>query len=94
VTLRESELAKVSDHKWGTMKELVEYIAKSIVSHPDHVEVLEEDVGAGDIRLSLTVHPDDMGKAIGSRGRIVQSIRTVLRVSAVKHDVRVSLEID
>jgi len=76
------------------MKELVEYIARSVVSYPDHVEVLEEDLGDGDIRLSLTVHPDDMGKVIGRRGRVVHSIRTVLRVLAVKRDVRVSLEVD
>ena len=76
------------------MKELVEYIVKSIVSYPDHVEVLEEDAGEGDIRLNLTVHPDDMGKVIGRQGRVVQSIRTVLRVLAVKHDVRVSLDVD
>ena len=76
------------------MKELVEYIVKSIVSYPDHMEVLEEDAGEGDIRLNVTVHPDDTGKVIGRRGRIVQSIRTVLRVLAVKQDVRVSLAVD
>ncbi len=75
------------------MKELVEYIAKAIASNPDDVKVTEEEDEEGHIIIKLEVHPDDKGKVIGRQGRVAQSMRTLLRVAAVKNDVRVSLEI-
>ena len=74
------------------MKELVEYIARSIVSEPDEVNVTEEDQ-SGHIILRLEVAPDDKGKVIGRQGRVAQSIRALLRVAAVKQDTRATLEI-
>ena len=74
------------------MKELVEYIAKSIVSYPEEVSVTEEDED-GRIILRLEVAPDDKGKVIGRQGRVAQSIRVLLRVAAVKEDTRAILEI-
>jgi len=74
------------------MKELVEYIAKSIVDEPDQVTVSE---GYGDgIVLTLHVAPDDMGKVIGKQGRIATAIRTLLKVAAVKKSIRVTLNIE
>ena len=74
------------------MKELVEYIAKSIVDEPDQVTVSE---GYGDgIVLTLHVAPDDMGKVIGKQGRIATAIRTLLKVAAVKKGIRVTLNIE
>ena len=75
------------------MKELVEYIARSIASHPDEVAVTEEIRDDGGIVLRLEVAPDDKGMVIGRQGRVAQSIRVLLRVAAVKQDTRVSLEI-
>ena len=75
------------------MKELVEYIAKAIASNPDDVNVTEHDDGDGNITISLDVHPDDKGKVIGRNGRVAQSLRILLRVAAVKNNVRVNLEI-
>ena len=75
------------------MKELVEYIAKTIASKPEDVKVTEEQDEEGHITIRLEVHPDDKGKVIGRQGRVAQSMRTLLRVAAVKNDVRVSLEI-
>lgn len=75
------------------MKELVEYIAKSIASQPDEVVVTEEDDG-GRILIRLNVAPDDKGKVIGRDGRVAQSIRSLLRVAAVKEDTRAVLEIE
>ena len=74
------------------MKELVEYIAKSIASYPDEVKVteIEED---GRVILRLEVAPDDKGKVIGRGGRVAQSIRVLLRVAAVKQGTRAILEI-
>ena len=74
------------------MKELVEYIAKSIASHPDEVKVTQEDED-GRIILRLEVAPDDKGKVIGRQGRLAQSIRVLLRVAAVKEGTRAILEI-
>ena len=74
------------------MKELVEYIARSIASHPDEVKVTEEDDG-GQIVVRLEVSPEDKGKVIGRQGRVAQSMRTLLRVAAVKRGARAILEI-
>ena len=74
------------------MKELVEYIAKSIASEPDQVRVTEEEED-GRIVFKLEVAPDDKGKVIGRQGRVAQSIRILLRVAAVKQGTRSVLEI-
>ena len=76
------------------MKELVEYIARSIASEPDEVVVSEEyDEEEDRVILRLEVAPDDKGKIIGRQGRVAQSIRMLLRVAAVKQGTRASLEI-
>ncbi len=74
------------------MKELVEYIAKSIASYPDEVKVTEEEED-GRVILRLEVAADDKGKVIGRQGRVAQSIRVLLRVAAVKEGTRAILEI-
>jgi len=76
-----------------SMKDLVEYIAKTIVSSPDQVNVKEEEED-GHIFLNLEVAPDDKGKVIGRQGRVVQSIRALLKVAAVKKGTRTTLYID
>ncbi len=75
------------------MKELVEYIARSIASQPDEVKVSEEEGEDGRIILRLEVAPEDKGKVIGRQGRVAQSIRVLLRVAAVKRGTRATLEI-
>ena len=76
------------------MKELVEYIARSIASEPDEVVVYEEyDEEDDRVVLRLEVAPDDKGKMIGRQGRVAQSIRVLLRIAAVKQGTRVTLEI-
>ena len=75
------------------MKPLVEYIARSIASNPDEVQVTEE--GDEDrVYVRLSVAPEDKGKVIGRDGRVAQSIRSLLRVAAVKQDVHTVLEIE
>jgi predicted RNA-binding protein YlqC (UPF0109 family) len=74
------------------MKELVEYIAKSIVNDPDSVNVDEETNEEG-ITLKLRVADDDKGRIIGKQGQIAQAMRTLLRVKAAKAATRVRLEI-
>ena len=74
------------------MKELVEYIAKSIVNAPDEVVVTEEKTEEG-ITLKLQVADDDKGRVIGKQGRIAEAIRSLIRVKAAKAGTRVNLEI-
>jgi predicted RNA-binding protein YlqC (UPF0109 family) len=74
------------------MKELVEFIVKAIASNPDEVKVTQEVID-GRIILRLEVAPEDKGKVIGRHGRVAESIRDLLRVAAVKKEVRATLEI-
>jgi predicted RNA-binding protein YlqC (UPF0109 family) len=74
------------------MKALVEYIAGSIVSKPDEVQVTEDWEGER-VYVRLTVASDDKGKVIGRQGRVAQSIRHLIRVAAVKQGTRATLEI-
>jgi predicted RNA-binding protein YlqC (UPF0109 family) len=75
------------------MKELVEYIARAIAANPDEVNVTEEVDDDGHVLIKLEVHPDDKGKVIGRQGRVAQAMRVLVRVAAIKDDVRVTLEI-
>ncbi len=74
------------------MKELVEYIARSIVNAPDDVVVTEETTEEG-TALKLQVADDDKGRVIGKQGRIAEAIRTLIRVKAAKAGTRATLEI-
>ncbi len=74
------------------MRELVEFIAKSIVNAPDDVVVTEEETEEG-ITLKLQVADDDKGRVIGKQGRIAEAIRSLIRVKAAKAGTRVNLEI-
>lgn len=74
------------------MKELVEYIAKSIVDAPDAVKV-EETTDEEGITLKLSVADEDKGRVIGKQGRIAEAMRTLLRVKAAKAGTKVRLEI-
>lgn len=74
------------------MKELVEYIARSIVNAPDDVQVTEEEDEQGVI-LKLQVADDDKGRVIGKQGRIAEAMRTLIRVKAAKAGTRATLEI-
>lgn len=74
------------------MKELVEYMAKSLVDNPESVRVNEVD-GEQSLILELKVAPEDMGKVIGKQGRIAKAIRTVVKAAAVKQHKRVIVEI-
>lgn len=74
------------------MTDLVEYLAKALVDEPDEVRVQES--GDGDrVNIRLDVAEGDWGKVIGRGGRIASSMRSLVKVAAVKEDVRVGLEI-
>jgi predicted RNA-binding protein YlqC (UPF0109 family) len=74
------------------MKDLIEFIAKSLVEHPEQVDVRE--YGSGDrIRLELSVAKDDMGRVIGKSGKVANSIRTLLRVAAEREGKQATLDV-
>ena len=74
------------------MKELVEFLARSLVDDPEAVQVEEEQDGDR-IVFHLYVAEDDMGKVIGKQGRIANAMRDLLKVAAARNGARVSLEI-
>jgi predicted RNA-binding protein YlqC (UPF0109 family) len=74
------------------MKELVEYLARSLVDNPDMVQVNQVE-GEQSIILELKVAPEDMGKVIGKQGRIAKSIRTIVKAAATRENKRVAVEI-
>ncbi len=72
--------------------ELVGYMVKSLVDHPDQVEIREIE-GEKSTILELKVIKEDIGKVIGKHGRIARAIRTIINASATKSGKRVVLEI-
>jgi predicted RNA-binding protein YlqC (UPF0109 family) len=74
------------------MRELVEYMVKSLVDDPNSVYVTEEDDG-GEVFLELRVAQEDMGRVIGRQGRVINAMRTLVQTCASRDDRRASLEI-
>lgn len=75
------------------MKELIEYVAKSIAHNPDMVKVTEVEEGDGLKVIQIEVAPEDKGRIIGKQGRVAQAMRVLLRVAAVKQGTRAILQI-
>lgn len=74
------------------MKELIEYIARSLVDDPTQVRVHEVRRG-NSITLQLEVAKEDLGRVIGKSGRIAQAMRKLLQIPAAREGKRVNLEI-
>ena len=74
------------------MKALTEYIAKSLVDHPE--EVVVDEVRHGNrVTLELSVAKDDMGRIIGKGGRVANAMRVLLRVAAARENKQVNLDV-
>ncbi|MFL5757973.1 MAG: KH domain-containing protein [Chloroflexota bacterium] len=73
-------------------RDLVEYVARSLVDEPDAVRV-EEVHGPGGTVIELRVAETDMGKVIGRNGSVAKALRTLLKVTAVRDGDPVTLEI-
>jgi len=73
-------------------QQFVEYIIKSIVSHPDDVSI-NRTVDEKGVLLELTVNDEDLGRVIGKRGATAQSVRTLLRALGTKNEARFNLKI-
>ena len=73
-------------------KDLIEYLAKSLVDNPDEVEVREREEESS-VQLELCVNQKDLGKVIGRQGKTARAMRTILGAAAAKEGRRASLEI-
>ncbi|MBA2576567.1 MAG: KH domain-containing protein [Euzebyaceae bacterium] len=73
--------------------DVLTYLAKSLVDHPDDVEVTAVTEDDGEIVLELRVNPEDMGKVIGKRGRTAKAIRTMVKAAATREGSSASVEI-
>src|SRR5260370_416132 len=74
-------------------QQFLEYVVKALVDNPDAVSATRVIDQMG-VLLTLTVHPDDMGKIIGKSGKTAESLRVLLRVVGMKHNARVNLKIN
>jgi predicted RNA-binding protein YlqC (UPF0109 family) len=93
-TLDDHEDVDEYNRAHGAMaKEVLEYLARNIVDEPDGVTIEVEDGRRGDVKLSLHVAPEDMGKVIGRRGRTAQAIRAVVRAAGAREDTEVNVDI-
>jgi predicted RNA-binding protein YlqC (UPF0109 family) len=75
----------------ATARDVCEYLVKAVVEDPDGVEVDVAERGRG-TTIEVRVTPGDMGRVIGKRGRIAQSIRTVVRAAAVRDGASVDVD--
>ncbi len=75
------------------MRELLEYLAKGLVDHPDEVRVTEVADDDGSLVLELSVFDEDYGSVIGRGGRTAQALRAVIKAAAAKDRRRVFVDI-
>jgi predicted RNA-binding protein YlqC (UPF0109 family) len=74
-------------------RELVEYVVPWLIDHPEDLQIEEVEGEKGALIIELSVHPDDMGKVIGRRGRIIRSLRTLAKAAGQRDDRAVLLEV-
>lgn len=74
------------------MRELVEFLAKSLVDDPEGVRVREVH-GEHAVLIEIRARPDDVGKLIGRQGRVIQAIRSLARAAALRQGKRVRVEV-
>ena len=74
------------------MEELLTFVAKSLVDHPEQVRVQKTE-GPEGVILELNVAEEDMGKVIGKQGRIAKAIRAVIKAATLKNSKPVFVEI-
>ncbi len=72
---------------------VLEYISEWLVDHPDDVEINEVEGERGQLILEMNVNPEDMGKVIGRNGRIIRSLRTLVRASSQRDGQSMTVEV-
>ncbi|MCX5970683.1 MAG: KH domain-containing protein [Coprothermobacterota bacterium] len=76
------------------MKELVEYIVKNLVDHPEQVEIVEAKDEQGNLVLQILAAREDVGKVIGKNGRVIKAIRTLLKNQAARDNILANVTIE
>lgn len=74
------------------MKDILQYIIKAIVDNPDKVDVAEEE-NEGVLNLNVTLAKEDMGKVIGKNGKVIKSIRNVMKIPAIKENKKIFINL-
>jgi len=74
------------------VKELIEYIARSLVDDPSQVQVMQDHSGAT-AHFELKVAREDMGRVIGKNGKVANAMRVLLRVAAAREGKQASLDV-
>ncbi len=74
------------------LEDLLLFLARRLVDEPERVEVTGTETGTR-VDLTLKVAPGDVGKVIGRNGRMIRSVRTVLKAASVKENKRVNVEV-
>jgi uncharacterized protein len=75
------------------MRDLLEFLARSLVADPDAVEVNEVEEIDGEVLLELEVAEDDLGRVIGRGGRVANALRSVMKAAATREEKRVVVDI-
>jgi uncharacterized protein len=75
------------------VRNLLEFLARSLVENPDEVEVTEVEEVDGEVVLELEVAEDDMGRVIGRGGRVANALRAVMKAAATREEKRVVVDI-
>lgn len=74
------------------MKNTLKYIISSIVEHPEALEIKEEEQD-GIINFVITVAKEDMGRVIGKQGKVIKSIRNVMKIPAIKNNKKIYISL-
>ena len=75
------------------MRDLLDYLARSLVADPDQVQVNEVEEIDGEVVLELEVAEDDLGRVIGRGGRVANALRSVMKAAATREEKRVVVDI-
>jgi len=76
------------------LKELVEYIVKNLVDHPEQVEIVEAKDEEGNLVLQILAAREDVGKVIGKNGRVIKAIRTLVKNQAARDNTLANVTIE
>jgi predicted RNA-binding protein YlqC (UPF0109 family) len=75
------------------VRNLLEFLARSLVENPDEVQVTESEEIDGEVVLELEVADDDLGRVIGRGGRVANALRAVMKAAATREEKRVVVDI-
>lgn len=75
------------------MKEFLLYLIQLIVDNPKDIKIEETPIGEKSFQYTITANSDDMGKIIGKEGKVIQAIRSVAKILAIKQNLQVRIEI-